>query len=323
MNITHGVGALGLPAAALSAATAPDMLNAQVVVIGAPFDGGVTSVPGQRHGPEILRALSPSYDWSTDPDTGSTSGPLDPVRRGPLLTGLRVFDVGDIGDVPIDPRVSRAQYYSAVEQVVSGIVASGAVPVVIGGDHSITAPVVRAITGHLGSVSLACFDAHCDFSTRSMPRMADMTHADFIGHLMQTGALDDATVFGVRAHLPEAWGPLPEQLRCIAALPIRGSLEMISGPCHVSIDLDVLDPSELPATGHPEPGGARLIELLEALREVFRTRTVVAVDIVEALQDDANNRATAAVMARVIAECLASLNGQLDARTMTMEEDQP
>src|SRR5690349_16017227 len=95
---TPGAGVHGLPSATVEAVVS-GALRADAVVLGLPFDGGVAGVPGQRHGPEILRHHSPSLDWLVD-GSGCLSGVFDPVTRRAVLPGRSVFDVGDLGAIP-------------------------------------------------------------------------------------------------------------------------------------------------------------------------------------------------------------------------------
>lgn len=304
--IRPGAGALGLPAADVDA-VASGALTADAVIMGLPFDAGVTGVPGQRHGPEIFRKLSPTHDWSSD-DSGALGGLIDPLTGGPVLAGRRVFDLGDLGGVPIDPRVGRAAYYRTLTGLAQRLAKTTAIPFFIGGDHSVSAAVGAGLAAEHGPVRVVCFDAHCDFSTRPMPDLADITHGDFLGHLLQTGAVTGCELYGIRTYLPASCGPLPDNLRCAYAYGFAEPVDDEDAtPTYLTIDLDVIDPTEFPATGHPEAGGYRLRELLAAVEHVCRARRVVAVDIVEALQDERENRATSATISALVMTCLRAL----------------
>ncbi|QFZ16219.1 arginase family protein [Saccharothrix syringae] len=296
-------GVLGLPAADLDALLTGG-LTADAVVLGVPFDGGVPGLPGQRHGPELLRHHSPSHPWEVD-GAGRLGGVLDPVSRRGVLTGRRVFDLGDLGSVPIDPRVPRAAYYRTLRELSAQLADHTRVPVFIGGDHSVTGPIATGLADVHGPLDLVCFDAHLDFHSRPIPDFADLTHADFIGHLLQVGAIARADVHGVRAYLPAEAGPVPPEVTSRYAFepaPHPGA-----APVHLSVDLDVIDPAEFPGTGHPEPGGYRLRELLAAVGHVCRTRRVVGVDIVEATYEEHANRVTGTTIATVLMTCLRAL----------------
>ncbi|MEV8532693.1 arginase family protein [Streptomyces sp. NPDC051211] len=301
----RGMGALGLPSAEMNTVLSGE-LPADAVILGLPFDAGVPGVPGQRHGPEIFRKLSPTHDWTVD-DSGALGGLIDPVTRDAVLPGRRVFDLGDLGDVPIDPRVSRGAYYRTLARLSEQLAKTAAIPVFIGGDHSLSAPAAAGVAAVHGPLHFVCFDAHCDFSARPMPDVTDITHADFLGHLLQNNAISGAELFGIRTYLPAGCGPLPDGLRCTYSYSPDQATTWDDRPTYLSIDLDVIDPAEFPATGHPEAGGYRLRELLTAVEHVCRTRRVVAVDIVEALQDDRENRATSATVSATVMTCLRAL----------------
>lgn len=314
-SIRAGAGALGLPAADVDSVVSGS-LAADAVLMGLPFDAGVTGVPGQRHGPEIFRKLSPGHDWSVTHD-GALGGLIDPLTGGPVLAGRRVFDLGDLGAVPIDPRVGRAAYYRALTGLTERLAGVGTIPLFVGGDHSLSAPVATGLAAVHGPVRVVCFDAHCDFSIRPMPALTDITHGDFLGHLLGAGVVAGAELYGVRTYLPASCGPLPPALRCAYAYGFPEPADHVDDtddldephdePTYLSVDLDVIDPTEFPATGHPEVGGYRLRELLAAVEHVCRTRRVVAVDIVEALQDDRENRATSATISALVMSCLRAL----------------
>ncbi|MGH8791236.1 MAG: arginase family protein [Stackebrandtia sp.] len=302
--VRPGAGALGLPAADLDNVLS-GLLDADAVVMGLPFDAGVAGVPGQRHGPEIFRNLAPVHDWILD-ERGGLGGMIDPATRRSVLEGSRVFDLGDLGTVPIDPRMDRVAYYRTLTALARKLAGAATIPLFVGGDHSLSAPIAAGVSERHGPLNFVCFDAHCDFNARPMPEVGDITHADFVGHLLQTGAIRDAEIYGVRTYLPAACGPLPGALRCAYDFdaPAFGEHD---APTYLSVDLDVIDPADFPATGHPEAGGYRLRELLSAVEHVCRTRRVVAVDIVEALQDDRENRATAATISALVMTCLRAL----------------
>lgn len=303
-----GVGVLGLPAADLDMVITGE-LAADATILGVPFDGGVSGLPGQRHGPELLRHHSPIHPWTVD-GKGLLGGVLDPVSRREILSGRAVFDLGDLGSVPIDPRVLRAAYYRTLHELSAKLAARTPAPVFIGGDHSITGPIAAGLADVHGPMDLVCFDAHLDFHSRPIPDFADMTHADFIGHLLQVGAITGAEVYGVRTYLPAEAGPVPPAVTSRYAFEPAVPLSTV--PVHLSIDLDVIDPAEFPGTGHPEPGGYRLRELLAAVGHVCRTRRVVGVDIVEATYEEHANRSTGTTIATVLMTCLRALLEESD-----------
>lgn len=305
-SVRPGAGALGLPAADVDPVVSGS-LEAEAVIMGLPFDAGVTGVPGQRHGPEIFRKLSPGHDWSVD-DDGALGGLIDPLTGGRCSCGRRVFDLGDLGAVPIDPRVGRAAYYRALTGLVDRLTRTRAVPLFIGGDHSLSAPVVTGLAAVHGPVRVVCFDAHCDFGARPMPGVTDITHGDFLGHLFQTGAVTACELYGVRTLLPASCGPLPADLRCTYAYGFPEAGGHRGGRAGPSVDRPRRDrPHGVPGDRTPRSGGYRLRELLAAVEHVCRTRRVVAVDIVEALQDDRENRATSATISALVMSCLRAL----------------
>jgi agmatinase len=303
MLFTTNVGVLGLPAADLGSII-NGTLSADAIILGIPFDGGVNALPGQRHGPELLRHHSPILPWTVD-NSGALGGVLDPVSRRVLLNGRRVFDAGDLGSVPIDLRVTRIAYYKKLNEVAARLATCVTTPIFIGGDHSVSAPIMSGIADVHGPLHLLCFDAHLDFHSRPASSFEDITHGDFLGHLIQSGTIGDAHVYGIRTYLPADAGPLPETIA--ASYDCPAEYEASEKPVYLSIDLDVLDPAEFPGTGHPEPGGYRLHQLTTAINAICRAHRVVGVDIVEATYEEPVNRSTGSTMATVLMCCLQAL----------------
>ena len=285
--------------------------GADVVVLGAPFDGGTSHRPGTRFGPSAIR--------STDylPHDGSRPHLALGVDA---LQDLRVVDAGDVemfaGDIEASLR--------ALEDTVATVAAAGAVPVVLGGDHSIAMADVQGVARHLGAgrVSVVHFDAHAD--------TGDIEFGSLYGHgqpmrrLIESGAArgDRFLQIGLRGY----WPP-PATLDWMAAQRMR-SYEMTEvvgrglGVCldeastiatddcdgvFLSVDVDVCDPAHAPGTGTPEPGGITARELLDAVRRLCRELPVVGVDVVEVSPPYDHADITAALANRVVLEALSAI----------------
>ena len=227
--------------------------DASALICGLATDGGVSFRPGAVLAPSGIREFSESIEsWSP--------------RAQRDLEDLRVIDLGDH-----DERES-------IEKIVLDVLdaAPGALLVSIGGDHSVTPPVVRAVASRHDGLALVGFDAHLDLR-EDYPG----DHACTYRRIADAGV--ECFVFGPRSGARTEWDDVPNVLQwCSPALGlpvgIRESLE--GSPVYVTVDIDVLDPSAAPGTGNPEPGGASFEQLLEAL-EALGDLDVVACDVVE------------------------------------------
>lgn len=278
--------------------------------MGLPYDLGTTAVPGQRHGPELLRKFSRDTGFTLDIE-GRLCGVIDPVTRQPVLSGRRVYDIGDLGGVPIDVSVTRTRYLKSAKRAAFSAAQLSEIPVIIGGDHSISAATVEGIKESAGEpLALVCFDAHCDIApSNAIPSSYnELTHANFISYLLHTKSIAKADIVGVRTFLTEAHCPIPRTITSWSGN--EPSKEYLSGssPIYLSIDMDVLSPEFFPATGHPEWAGFSPTTLLAALREVTATNRVVAVDIVEASYSDQWNSSTARAMGSTLLAILRMLH---------------
>ena len=281
-----------------------------VVVLGAPFDMAVTNRPGARYGPRAIRAAS---------NLGRAIHHLE-LGVQPLRV-LRVFDYGDASIIPSDIERSHA----AIKEKVAEVVAAGAIPVVLGGDHSITYPAASAVAdaiGH-GKVGIVHFDAHADTAPDNWGVL--LGHGTPMRRLIESGAVPGRSF--VQVGLRGYW-PTPDIIDWMRGQGMRWHLmaeieqrgfetvlddaiaEALDGPeaIYLSVDVDVLDPAFAPGTGTPEPGGLTARELLSAVRRVVGRTRLVGMDVVEvAPAYDGPGAITAEVAHRVVLEALSAL----------------
>ena len=285
--------------------------GADVVVVGAPFDGGTSHRPGTRFGPQAIR----STDYlAHDGSRPSLALGVD------QLQDLRVLDAGDVEMPP--GHIERS--LAALTEAVATVAASGAIPVVLGGDHSITLADVTGVARHHGAgrVSVVHFDAHAD--TGNIEFGSLYGHGQPMRRLIESGAArgDRFLQIGLRGYWPG-----PETLAWMAQQRMR-SYEMTEigarglDPCleeafgiatdgcdgvFLSVDIDVADPAHAPGTGTPEPGGLSARELLDAVRRVCLELPVVGVDVVEVSPPYDTSDITAALANRVVLESLSAI----------------
>jgi agmatinase len=254
-----------------------ELEGVDVAVVGAPTDDLVSDRPGTRFGPRAIRAAG--CPWGPHLEAGIDASAV-----------LRMVDFGDAPVLPGDP----ARTHAAIEETVGLVVAAGAVPVVLGGDHSIAEPDVRACATRHGPVGLIHFDTHAD--TGAQVFGVEVSHGTPMYRLVEAGKVDPARYvqIGLRGYWPGepefAWqaarGVTSYFMHDVRRLGIeevvRLALERVgAGPVFISVDIDVLDPAFAPGTGTPEPGGMTTADLLWACRTVAAGVDLVGADVVE------------------------------------------
>lgn len=287
-----------------------ELAGADVVILGAPMDDFTTYRPGTRFGPREIRN---GYDAGGNPKAWHMDLGVDPFEA------LRIVDHGDAEVVPGDGLASHKAIRSAVEN----ILAAGAVPVVLGGDHSIAYPdiaAVAALYGH-GELAVVQFDTHADTGTENWG--VKYAHGTPFRHLVDEGVLrgDRLIQVGLRGYWPwreewdwaqEAgvvWHRMDEVNRRGIDPVIDDVLEEISGAAALwlSVDVDALDPAYAPGTGTPEPGGMTTRELLSAVRRLVLDRGLAGMEIVEVSPPYDHAGITAMAAHRVVVEALSAL----------------
>ena len=285
-----------------------DEWTPDVAIIGAPWDDNTTNRPGARFGPRALRANA--YD------AGSYH----------LDLGIEIFDhleVVDYGDAIVSPGVWDLSR-EAIRQRVFDVVSRGVIPVVMGGDHSVTWPSGTAIAEHhgYGRIGMIHFDADAD--TADILRGNLASHGTPMRRLIESGAITgkDFIQVGLRGYWPPA--DVQEWMRqqgmrhhTMQEIWERGMnavtddviAEATNGTegIYISIDIDVLDPGFAPGTGTPEPGGLAPVDLLRALRKIVLETNVVALDITEVCPPYDQSDLTVNNAHRLIWETLAGL----------------
>ncbi|GAA1874787.1 agmatinase [Paeniglutamicibacter psychrophenolicus] len=254
-----------------------DVAKVDVGILGVPFDAGVTYRPGARFGPSHIRQASRllrSYNPVIE---------LDPFRE------IQVADCGDVACNPFAIDEALVQIQAAVDSYLD----AGTRLVVLGGDHTVALPVLRAIAKKHGPVAVVHFDAHLD--TWDTYFGESYTHGSPFRRASEEGLIDrQASVHvGTRGPIYSAddltadrnLGFTPIHVREFLRRPLDSIIEEIlalvgTRPLYVSIDIDVLDPAHAPGTGTPEPGGLTSRELLEMIR-AFAGANLVSADIVE------------------------------------------
>jgi guanidinopropionase len=283
----------------------PDFGGLEVAVVGVPMDLGVTNRAGSRLGPRSVRAVE-------------RIGPYHHVHK---LAPMAEARAADVGDVPFRSRFSLEQSHEDIEAYFTRLHAAGVTPIAVGGDHSISLPILKAL-GKQKPVGMVHIDAHCD--TSGPYEGSRFHHGGPFREAVLAGVLDPRRVIqiGIRGNAEYLWEfshdsgmtvvHAEEFMRLGVDKTIARMRKVVGrGPVYLSFDIDSLDPAFAPGTGTPEAGGLQTREAMELVRGCAGL-DVIGGDVVEVapMYDSTANTAqagaqmlfeifTAAVMARM------------------------
>ncbi len=285
--------------------------RADVAIVGAPLDEGVSSRPGARFGPRAIR-MAPTA-WGTD-SAWSIQLDVEPYA------GLRVVDAGDAPVVPT--RFTRA--LRVIHEKVFRVAEAGTIPIVLGGDHSITFPSAAAVARHRwpGKVGIVHFDAHADTGADQWGNLYG--HGEPMRRLIEEGWVDghNFVQVGLRGYWPDRetfdwmrdrdlrWHTMTEiEERGADAVVAVAIGEALDGPdcIYLSVDIDVVDPGMAPGTGTPEAGGMLGRELLRAVRQIVGEVELAGMDVVEVSPPYDHAEVTAILAHRTVMEAISAL----------------
>jgi guanidinobutyrase len=287
-----------------------ELAGSDVAIVGAPMDDMVSHRPGARFGPREIRI---AIDGGGPPASWHMDLGVDPFEE------LAVVDHGDASVLPGDARASHDAIGAAVEHVL----AASAVPVVLGGDHSIALPDISAVAAHHppDSVAVVQFDTHADTAQEIWG--TELSHGCPFRHLITRGAITGHRLVqvGLRGGWPFReefdwmrraglrWHRMEEVFeRGIDAVIDAVLAEIDDAPnLFLSVDIDVLDPAFAPGTGTPEPGGMSTRELLRAVRRLTLSKGIVGMEVVEVSPPYDHAGITAMAAHRVVLEALSAL----------------
>ena len=310
-------GQLDLPYAGLASfghrpfLTEPEQLDSwrpDVAIVGAPFDISTTNRPGARFGPRAIRATA------YEPGTYH------------MDLGLEIFDwleVVDFGDAYCPHGLTEVSHGNIRERVHT-VASRGIVPVVLGGDHSITWPAATAVADvhGYGNVGIVHFDAHADTADIIDGNLA--SHGTPMRRLIESGAVPGThfVQVGLRGYWPPqdtfewmqeqgmTWHTMQEiwdlGFKEVMRRAVAEALDK-ADKLYVSVDIDVLDPAHAPGTGTPEPGGITSADLLRMVRQLCYEHDVAGVDVVEVAPAYDHAELTVNAAHRVVFEALAGM----------------
>jgi agmatinase len=270
----------------------PAATDGEVAVIGVPYDEGTTGRAGAREAPRALRAISTNWAYreGSEPFWDGESGVS-------LLGGVRFIDAGDVA---LAPTASAETNHARIAGRLADIVRCSLFPVVLGGDHSITYPVLQGVArgrpeagAAQAALNLVQFDAHMDYWDEIGGER--YTHASPIIRAHEQGLVQRVTQYGVRGLHTAADNVTLARERGVATLWCeqakrelgqRGVERLVEhiepgADVWVTFDIDCLDPAVAPGTGTPEPGGFTYYEAKTLLLAVAHRANVVGLDLVE------------------------------------------
>ncbi|MFB0563005.1 MAG: agmatinase [Candidatus Lokiarchaeia archaeon] len=276
-----------------------------VAIIGAPIDQGTTNRPGTRYGPRAIREASQIY------------GPFFVAEQGIYDVELGRYKLGstkiiDYGDVPVAPTLNELNL-DLITLYIQEILNSKVFPIILGGDHSITFPVIRAFKDT--PLNIVHFDTHLDF----MDDIAGVriSHANPFKRATELKHVNGITQIGIRGLLNPTF--ITDEAKKYGSKIITAEraikqgtewvLEQIpeSENLYVSIDIDALDPSVAPGTGTPEPGGFTYLQMREMLTALPKKGNIVGFDLVEVNPLYDPTGVTAQLAVRLIIDFLAAI----------------
>ena len=292
--------------------TDPDELRRRevdVAIVGAPFDDAVTHRSGARFGPRAIREAQ-----YTAGSIRSLQVDIDPYDH------VTVVDAGDANIVPSWIERGHAMIYRKVREVAE----TGAIPIIFGGDHSITWPAATAIAElrRPRTIGIVHFDAHADTANESYGVLA--SHGTPMRRLIESGAVKGRNFVqvGLRGYWPPKatfdwmqaqgmrWHFMREiEERGAEAVIADAIAEALDGPdaIYLSLDIDVIDPGMAPGTGTPEPGGLLTREVLRAIRQIVGAVELAGMDIVEVSPPYDQAETTAMAANRAALEAISAL----------------
>jgi agmatinase len=291
-----------------------DTLDADVAVLGVPYDMGTQYRPGARFGPRAIREASTLFSFghggAYDHEDDAVYLPMDKVR---------IVDVGDADIVHTDTVASHRNAEMAVRKILE----RKALPVVLGGDHAVNIPCIRAFSDEV-PIHIVQLDAHLDFVDvrhgvreghgNPMRRASEQKH---VTGITQLGIRNVSSTAREGYEDAKARGSVIRSVRQFRTLGTEAVLDLIPAGVryYVTIDIDGFDPSIAPGTGTPSHGGFLYWEVMEFLQGLVKRGTVVGIDLVEVAPSYDPSGITAFLAAQVLLNFLGYIFHEREARS--------
>jgi agmatinase len=273
-------------------------LDADVAILGAPYDAGTQFRAGARFGPRAVREASTLFSFGH-------AGAYDHEDDATYLPGgVNIVDMGDADIIHTDTEASHAN----IETGVRAALEAAALPVIIGGDHSINIPCIRAFDGQ-GDIHILQIDAHLDFvDERHGVRhghgnpMRRAAEHDYVTGLTQVGIRNVSSTAKEGYADARSMGSDIISVRQARKMGVGGVMAHIPADArvYVTLDIDAFCPSIAPGTGTPSHGGFLYYEVLELLKAVAERHEVVGMDLVEVAPDYDPSGSTQILAAQIL-----------------------
>jgi agmatinase len=254
--------------------------DAEIIVLGLPFDRTSSFIPGSRFGPEYIRMCSENIeDYS-------------PYQNRSLCE-VKIHDAGDV-------HFETKNWQDEARKILSNIRSKQKV-IALGGEHTVTLPVVSWLHTKKKPFAVIHIDAHCDLRDTYLDETT--CHATVMRRVSEIVGMERLYQFGIRSGTAEEFS-LNENLKRFSIYEhLPDALSQIDEPVYVSIDIDVLDPGIMPAVGTPEPGGVSYKEILDSLL-LLSNKEIIGADIVEYNPLAASSWASGSTVAELLRELI-------------------
>lgn len=267
---------------------ASDDPQAPNVFLGAPMDFSASFRPGSRFGPESVRQVSYNLEEYS-------------LQLQKSLDDIHFYDAGDL----LLPFGNVSRSLDLIEEAVEQILSAGQRPFVMGGDHLVSLPCLRAFSRHFPNLKVVHIDAHADLRDHYIGE--HLSHATVIGNALRSLPLGGVWQFAIRSATQEEHEFAKKNTRFFPfdfLEPLKQVVSELKGPVYITLDIDAVDPAFAPGTGTPESGGITPRELLAGLELLGRECEVVGFDMVEVAPAYDNSSITSALAAKVVREAL-------------------
>ncbi len=234
----------------------PDQAN--IILIGFPFDRTTSFIPGSRFGPHYIRVCTENIEWFSPYQNRS-------------LDSLKIADLEDY-------EFRTGDQIEEMEEKAFELYDKGKTVIFLGGEHTITFPIIKGVSRSAGKLSIIHFDAHADL--RDDYHGEKISHATAMKRVGDIIGMENIYQFGIRSGTEEEFSLNKNLFRFSAYQPLKQIINKISEPIYITIDVDVIDPSALPAVATPEPNGITFKELLDSLL-LLKGKRIIGADIVE------------------------------------------
>jgi len=255
--------------------------NADVIILGLPFDKTSSFIPGSRFGPHFIRLCSENIeDYS-------------PYQNKSLLD-LKICDLEDL-------QFSKKDWFLESQKIIEDIFDNKKHFIFLGGEHTITLPVIKTFKQKYSHFSVIQFDAHCDLRDEYLEEK--ICHATTMRRVSEIVGINNIYQFGIRSGTKEEFEYNKNLYKFKAFDSLSSVIDKIKEPIYLSIDTDILDPGILPAVSTPEPGGISYKELIDSLL-LLKNKKIIGADIVEYNPLAATPYASGSTVAEILRELI-------------------